>query len=110
MAAVITSGMLVHMKREDIEHLARLARIRLTEKEMVNLPDQLTSIMAYVSQVTEIAADGVVEGPQVGARFNVFRKDEITNQPDEYTKDIIAEMPLAKDRYLSVKKILHIEE
>ena len=102
--------MLGLMKREDIEHLARLARIRLTEKEMTDLPDQLTSIMSYVSTVSEITADDAIEGPQVGARFNVFRQDEITNKPDEFTKDIIAEMPSAKGRYLSVKKILNIEE
>lgn len=98
------------MKREDIEHLARLARIRLTEKEIESLPNQLTDIMSYVSVVSEIAADDKAEGPQVGARFNIFRQDEVTNQPDEFTKDIITEMPSTKGRYLSVKKILHIDE
>jgi aspartyl-tRNA(Asn)/glutamyl-tRNA(Gln) amidotransferase subunit C len=101
--------MLGHMKREDIEHLARLARIRLTEKEVEDLPGELSSIMAYVSVVSDIAADGAVE-PQVGARFNIFRKDEVTNQPDEFTKDIMAEMPSAEGRFLLVKKILQTDE
>ncbi len=102
--------MLGPMKREDIEHLARLSRIRLTEKEIASLPEQLTSIISYVSTVTEITADAALEAPQVGVRFNVFRQDEVTNKPDEFTKDIIAEMPVANGRFLSVKKILHIEE
>lgn len=102
--------MLCHMKRADIEHLANLARIRLTEKEMEKLPEELSSIMAYVSVVSEIASDSADATPQVGARFNVFRKDEITNKPDEFTKDILAEMPTVEGRSLSVKKILQIEE
>lgn len=109
MATAITSGMLGLMKREDIEHLARLARIRLTEKEMTDLPDQLTSIMSYVSTVSEITVDDAIDAPQVGVRFNIFRPDEVTNKPDEFTKDILAEMPSTNGRYLSVKKILHID-
>jgi aspartyl-tRNA(Asn)/glutamyl-tRNA(Gln) amidotransferase subunit C len=98
------------MERKDIEHLARLARIRLTEKEMNNLPEELSSIISYVSTVSDITADETVESPQVGVRFNIFRQDEVTNQPNEFTKDIIAEMPSSNGRYLSVKKILNTDE
>jgi len=102
--------MLCGMERKDIEHLARLARIRLTEKEMNNLPEELSSIISYVSTVSDITADETVESPQVGVRFNIFRQDEVTNQPNEFTKDIIAEMPSSNGRYLSVKKILNTDE
>jgi len=101
--------MLDAMKRDDIEHLARLARIRLTEDEIEKLPNELSSVVSYVSEISEITGDSELEEPQTGARFNIFRKDEVTNQPDEYTKDIIAEMPSTDGRYLSVKKILQIE-
>lgn len=98
------------MKREDIEHLADLARIKLTEEEMSKLPEELSSIVSYVSTVSDIAADDAAEKPQVGARFNVFRKDEVTNEANQYSDDIIAEMPSVDGRFLSVKKILEIGE
>ncbi len=98
------------MKREDIEHLANLSRIKLSEEEMVKLPEELSAIVSYVSVVSDIAADEADEKPQVGARFNVFRKDEITNQPDQYTDDILAEMPAKEGRFMSVKKILDTSE
>ena len=98
------------MKREDIEHLARLARIRLSSAEMERLPNELSSIVAYVGVVSDIAAGDSVEQPKVGARFNVFRQDEVTNKADEFTKDILAEMPKTEGRFLSVKKILQIDE
>lgn len=99
-----------NMKRADIEHLARLARIWLTEEEKNELPDQLSSIVAYVGVVSEIAGANIDVVPQVGVHHNVFRKDEVTNEPDQYTKDILAEMPNTQGRFLSVKKILHVED
>lgn len=98
------------MQREDIEHLATLSRIRLTEQEIETLPKELSSIIDYVSVVSDMAADEKTSDPKVGVVFNVFRKDEITNQPNQYTEDIIKEMPSAEGRFLSVKKILQIEE
>lgn len=98
------------MKREDIEHLATLARIRLTDEELSELETDLSSIVEYVGVVSDIAASDADTAPQVGAVYNVFRADEATNQPDEFTKDILAEMPKTKDRFLSVKKILQTDE
>ena len=98
------------MKRADIEHLASLARIKLTENEMGRLPKELSSIVEYVSVVSDIAGDEADAAPQVGARYNVFRKDEVTNEPDEYTEAVLAEMPQTEGRYMKVKKILQVDE
>lgn len=98
------------MKRADIQHLASLARLRLSEEELDNFEGELSSILDYVGAVTKIAGDEADAAPQVGARHNVFRQDEITNQPNEYTEAILAEMPKTNGRFLSVKKILQIEE
>jgi aspartyl-tRNA(Asn)/glutamyl-tRNA(Gln) amidotransferase subunit C len=94
------------MKRADIEHLALLARIKLSEAEKERLPAQLSSIVEYVSVVSDIAGDSAQSEPEVGARYNIFRADVPTNQPDQYTKDILAEMPSTKGRFMAVKKIL----
>lgn len=103
-------GMLGLMKREDIEHLALLARIKLTEEEKESMGEELSSIVSYVSTVSDIVSDDTSATPEVGPRYNVFRKDEITNQADEYTEDILAEMPATDGRFLQVKKILKTEE
>lgn len=97
------------MKREDIEHLATLARISLTDAEVEKLESELSSVMSYVSIVSDIADDATVV-PEVGARFNVFRDDVVTNDANEYTSDLLAEMPHADGRYLKVKKILSTDE
>lgn len=102
--------MLGLMKREDIEHLALLARIELTEQEKESLEGELSSIVSYVSTVSDIVSDDVDSAPEVGVRHNIFRKDEVTNEADEYTDDILAEMPETDGRFLKVKKILQMDE
>jgi aspartyl-tRNA(Asn)/glutamyl-tRNA(Gln) amidotransferase subunit C len=94
------------MKREDIAHLATLARIQLSEVELEKLEGELSSIMAYVSTVTDIAGDEADSAPQLGARFNIFRADEVTNGTGEYTKALLAEMPATEGQFMKVKKIL----
>jgi aspartyl-tRNA(Asn)/glutamyl-tRNA(Gln) amidotransferase subunit C len=94
------------MKREDIAHLGTLARIELSEAELQKLEGELSSIVSYVSVISDIASDDADLTPQLGARHNIFRADEVTNEPNEYTADILAEMPQTDGRYMKVKKIL----
>lgn len=98
------------MKRTEIEKLAKLARIELAEEEIVSYEQNLSSIVDYVSKVNEINADKEKSEPLLGKRFNVFRKDEITNEPNQYSEDIIAEMPTSEGRFLSVPKILQVND
>ena len=98
------------MKKEEILHLASLARIRLTEEEITDLETELPKILDYVGVVSEIAGEDADAAPQVGAHYNVFRKDEITNEPGSLTEEALAEMPDTKDSFLKVKKILQTDE
>ncbi|MEY2665688.1 MAG: Glutamyl-tRNA(Gln) amidotransferase subunit [Candidatus Parcubacteria bacterium] len=92
------------MKREEIAHLASLARIRVTDAELEKLEAELSSIVSYVSVISDIAGEDTE--PRLGARYNVFRADEVTNESGEYTDALIAEMPEKDGRYMKVKKIL----
>jgi aspartyl-tRNA(Asn)/glutamyl-tRNA(Gln) amidotransferase subunit C len=97
------------MNRDDITHLASLARIRLEDSELEQFATELPAIVDYVSAVNSIADEGDTK-PSPGVRPNIFRADTITNQPNQFTKDIIEEMPHSEGRFLSVKKILNIAD
>lgn len=94
------------MNREDIEHLGELSRIALTGEELVALEKELPAVLSYVSAVQDIAAGASVGEPEVGALYNVLREDVVTNEPDEFTDDILREMPATRGRHMLVKKIL----
>lgn len=97
------------MKRADIEHLAALARIRLNDTELEQLATELPAIVEYISVISDLTADAAAE-PSVGVRHNILREDVVTNEPEEYTADIIKEMPHSDGRFLAVKKILQTDE
>ncbi len=98
------------MTKEEILHLASLARIRLTDDEIEGLKTDLTQILAYVSVISDITGDNVDLEPKTGARYNIMRPDEITNEPGEFTENLLKEMPDTKGKFLKVKKILHTDD
>ena len=97
------------MNKEEVVHLAKLARIELSEKEVAVFTDEMSAILSYVSEVKDIAGEVSTGEPKPGARFNVFRKDEVTNKEDEYTQALLDEMPQTEGRFMVVKKILNTD-
>ncbi len=97
-----------HMEKQDIVHLANLARIRMTDQEAEALKEEIASVLAYVSTVNDITADTSLT-KKVGARYNVFREDKVENEADAYTEVLLREAPKVKGRHLMVKKILQTD-
>ena len=95
------------MQLEDVKKLARLARIDMSNDEMVEIANDFDSILAYVGQVQEISKiQTVTKEEKADSVINVMREDIVTNQPNEYTEKILKEMPDSQDGFLKVKQIL----
>ena len=97
------------MTKEEILHLGTLARIRLSDSEAEKLNTEIDSILAYVGTINDIVAEGDLT-KAVGPVHNVFREDEVTNEPGSHTEALLAEFPEKKGQYLKVKKILNTDE
>lgn len=97
------------MTKEEVIHLAKLSRLELTPADIDSFTNEISAILEYVSTVQDIAGDTDTSDPKVGLVHNVFRKDEVTNGTDEYTKDLLAEMPATEGRFMVVKKILNTD-
>lgn len=94
--------MIVELK--DVEHLAGLARIAISDSEKEVLRHDLEEILAYVSQVKEVAVD--VPVPEVGELRNVMRIDENPHDGGIHTEDLLSAAPSRQGNRLFVKKIL----
>lgn len=90
---------------KDIEKLAKLARIQLTQEEMEKLLKDVDPILNYVAQLKEVTSV-IGEAKVAGELRNVVRDDLNPTQTGENTKDIVVEMPNSQDDYLKVEKIL----
>jgi aspartyl-tRNA(Asn)/glutamyl-tRNA(Gln) amidotransferase subunit C len=61
--------------RDEVAHLARLARISLTDAELDHLAPQLDQIITAVAQVQEVAAEGIPPTSHATGLINVYRDD-----------------------------------
>jgi len=89
--------------REDIEKLASLARIKITDEEKESMRTDIESILAYVGQVKDLSGTVKDESP---ALRNVMRDDVVTHTSGEFTESLLALAPSREGNYLKVKKIL----
>ena len=93
------------MDIKDIEKLAKLARIELTEEEKKTYLKDISAILGYVDQIKGIVAQ-TGEERKVGELRNVMREDEGETASSTNTEALVAEFPRKEKNYLKVKKIL----
>ena len=61
---------------EQVLHVAKLARLRLTEEEVERMSDELSSILEHVERITELDLEGIEPTSHVIDVENVLRPDE----------------------------------
>lgn len=61
---------------DDVRHVARLARLALSEDEIASLAPQLSQILGYAEQVAEVATDEIVATTHPFGLADVTRPDE----------------------------------
>ena len=91
----------------DIEHVARLARLELTDEEKVRLREQLGAILEHAAKVGEVAAEDVPPTAYAIARSNVFRPDELV--PSLPVEEVLANAPEAEANRFKVPRIVEVE-
>jgi aspartyl-tRNA(Asn)/glutamyl-tRNA(Gln) amidotransferase subunit C len=66
------------ISRQDIEKVALLARLRLSEAELATMTNELAQIVGYVDQLAEVDTNGVEPMAHAIEVANVFRADVVT--------------------------------
>jgi aspartyl-tRNA(Asn)/glutamyl-tRNA(Gln) amidotransferase subunit C len=62
--------------REQVLHVARLARLRLSEDEIERMSSELSSVLVHIEKINELDLDGVPPTSHVVEVENVLRPDE----------------------------------
>ncbi|MGI5125313.1 Asp-tRNA(Asn)/Glu-tRNA(Gln) amidotransferase subunit GatC [Pseudonocardia sp. CA-107938] len=94
--------------RDDVAHLARLARLAVTEDELDLFAGQLDTIIEWVAKVGEIAAVDVPPTSHAVPLENVFRPDEL--RPGLTQEQALAGAPASQDGRFRVPRILGEEQ
>ena len=64
------------LSKKDVEHVAMLARIRVTDEEITSLATELSRILEHASELQKLDLDGVEPTSHVGVTQTVTRRDE----------------------------------
>lgn len=89
---------------QEVEHVARLARLELSEKEKEKMRAQLDSILSYIDKLNELDTSSVEPTSHVLPLTNVFREDEV--RPSLSQEEALANAPDGHDLLFRVPKIL----
>lgn len=94
------------LNKQDVEHIADLARIELTDDEKDKYVVQLGDILGYIEQLKEVNTDDVSPTTQITGLVNVVREDKIGNRSAEERKMILEDIPVKEGDYIKVKAVL----
>jgi aspartyl-tRNA(Asn)/glutamyl-tRNA(Gln) amidotransferase subunit C len=89
---------------KDVDHVARLARLALTEEERRNYREQLGRILDYVKALQAYDVKDVAPTSHVVPMSNAWREDEARRWPDP--ESVLSNAPDREDVYFKVKKII----
>jgi len=68
------------LNKKDVEHIAQLARLNLTEAEILRFQKQLSEVVSYVEELSEVDTSKVLPTSQTTGLTNIFRGDEIDKE------------------------------
>ena len=88
---------------KEVEHVAKLARLELSEEEKVKFSKQLGDVLEYAQQMNEIDTEGVEPMSHAIPIVNVMREDEVVHEFSR--EELMANAPLKEDGFFRVPKI-----
>ena len=94
------------LSKKEIQHIANLARLELTEKELKLYGSQLSEILEYINQLQEVDTTNIEPTAQVTGLENVFREDEVKDWDKKEREVAIRQAPELENGQVKVKRIL----
>lgn len=91
------------LSHKEVEHIATLARLRLTEEEKEKYSGQLSGILDYVEKLSAVDTSDVEPTSQVTGLTNITRADQVIESG--ISEELVACAPKSADGYVVVPKI-----
>ncbi len=94
----------MEISKQQVEHVAKLARLEVSEDEKAMFARQLSAILTYMDQLKEVDTEGVEPTATVLPTENVWREDAV--RPSLAQEQALANAPDQADGFFRVPKIL----
>lgn len=90
--------------RKTVDHVARLARLALSEEDRERMSAELTVILEHAEKIQALDLDGIEPTAHAVQLENVLREDEV--RPSLSPQDALANAPEAEDGRFRVPRIV----
>ena len=97
----------MRLTRDQVKHVAELAKLKLTEAEIDLFQEQLSAILAYADRLDELDTASIPPTAGVLPLRNVMRADE--PRPSFPREAMLANAPDAEDGFVKVKIVLDLD-
>ena len=95
---------MARISRDDVAHVAGLARLRLSDEELERFTDQLAAVLDHAREVAALDTGGVPPTAHPLPLANVLRDDAVAASLDR--EEVLAQAPAAEDGRFKVPRIL----
>ncbi len=95
------------ISREDVRHVAKLARLTVSDEEVDLLTRQLAAVLEHAADVAALDTSGVPPTAHPVPLLNVLRRDEVRASLDR--EEVLAQAPATEDGRFRVPPILSVE-
>jgi aspartyl-tRNA(Asn)/glutamyl-tRNA(Gln) amidotransferase subunit C len=92
------------INREEVLHIARLARVALTEAEIIRMSEQLSNLLEHFEVLQQVDTEGIPPTAQSVELRSVMRDDVIA--PSLSPEDVLANAPRLENDCFKVKPVL----
>lgn len=93
------------LTKEQIKHIANLARLELSEAEELKYGQQLSAVLGYVDKLNEVDTSKTDITAQVSGLLNVWREDEVNYWNEQEVEAALSQGETAA-RQIKVKRVL----
>jgi len=93
------------ISQEEVKHIAKLARLGLSEKEEQEFAKDLSAILDFIEKLKEVDVEKTEPTAQVIGLHSITRPDEGIKRGEESRQKILANAPDRKGSYIKVKGI-----
>ncbi len=95
---------MAELTEQQVRHVAKLARLDLTDDQVKQFAQQLGGILEYVEKLDELDTDNVEPTVHAAALRNVFRKDQA--RPGIGVENVLKNAPESDEPFFLVPKVI----
>jgi aspartyl-tRNA(Asn)/glutamyl-tRNA(Gln) amidotransferase subunit C len=92
------------LSRDDVRHVAQLARLEFSDEEEQRMAEEMSQILDYVEKLDELDTSGVPPMSHVLDVTNVFRADEVESRIDQ--EQALEPAPETDGAYFQVPQVI----